>query len=61
MITLLDEAVKNKKFDSRVIERNLDRGVIKRNEMQAITKALPDDAANAEYITLEEIAKSSGK
>ncbi len=59
-MTLLHEAVDAKKFDNRVVARNVDRGVVTPGEAQKITDGLPDDAANAEYVSIEEIAQSEG-
>ncbi len=54
-MTLLHEAVAAKKLDTRMVERNLARGVVTAQEADTHTKNLPDDAANAEYITLEAV------
>lgn len=56
-MTLLDNAVEMKKFDSRVVERHLDRGIIKSSEYQKFVDSLPDDAANAERIDVDDLAK----
>lgn len=54
-MTLLHEAVEAKKIDVRMIERNLIRGVITSTEADAHTKGLPDDAANAEYVSIQSL------
>lgn len=58
-MTLLHEAVESKKFDTRMIERNVARGVLSSEEIEKNLKKLPDDAENAEYISLDEIAGES--
>jgi hypothetical protein len=55
-MTLLQEAVDAKKFDTRMVERNTTRGVISADDADKIIKKLPDDAENAEYISIESIA-----
>jgi hypothetical protein len=59
-MTLLHEAVDAKKFDNRVVSRNIDRGLVPPNDAKKITENLPDDAANAEYVSIEDIAQSEG-
>lgn len=54
-MTLLYEAVDQKKFDTRLVERNLARGVVTHAESQQNIQSLPDDAANAEFISVESI------
>ena len=55
-MTLLHEAVDSKKMDVRLIERNIARGVVSAEEVAKASNALPDDAENAEYISIESIA-----
>jgi polyhydroxyalkanoate synthesis regulator phasin len=57
---LLDEAIEAKKYDTRVIETNLGRGVISQAEAKTFVSELPDDSANAEWVTLEKIAQHEG-
>jgi hypothetical protein len=54
-MALLNEAVKNKKFDIRVIERNVQRGVVSQEEANRAQRDLPDDAENAQWITIDEL------
>ncbi len=54
-MTLLPDALESKKLDTRVVERNLVRGVIAQADLDKNLKALPDDSANAEYTNLEEL------
>jgi hypothetical protein len=56
-MTLLHEAVESKKLDVRVVQRNIDRGVIKAEDAEKSAKGLPDDAANAEWSNIDELAK----
>lgn len=55
-MTLLHEAVDVKKLDVRMVERNVARGVISAEEVDKAVKKLPDDADNAEYVSLETLA-----
>lgn len=55
-MTLLKDAVEAKKFDIRMIERNLARGVITAQDAQATSDVLPDDGENAEWISIETLA-----
>jgi hypothetical protein len=52
---LLNNATESKKFDTRVIERNLQRGRITPEEIQKSVDSLPDDAENADYIEIESL------
>lgn len=60
-MTLLHNAIEAKKFDSRVMERNLQRGLVKTDEVQASVVALQDDAEFAEYVSIDAIASGDGK
>ena len=56
MMTLLKDAMEAKKFDSRIQERSLQKGLLKAEELKKQTDLLPDDADNAEYVSIETIA-----
>ena len=56
---LLSESVEDKKFDVRMVEKNLARARVQMSEVDAVVRALPDDAENAEWITLEAIEAQS--
>jgi hypothetical protein len=55
-MTLLHDAVDFKKFDVRVIERNLDRGLVQPKEVEKFLKELPDDSENGEFVSVEKLA-----
>jgi hypothetical protein len=55
-MALLHEAVDKKKLDVRLLERNMARGVVTAAEVDQSIKALPDDAENAVYVSIEAIA-----
>jgi hypothetical protein len=55
-MALLHEAVEEKKFDVRVVERNVARGFITQEEAQKAGSNLPDDGENAEYVNVEALA-----
>ena len=61
MMTLLNDAVENKKFDTRMVERNVARQVISQDEVEKTLKKLPDDSENAEYISIESLANDTAK
>jgi hypothetical protein len=57
-MSLLHEAVNSKKLDTRVVERNVQRGVVRPEDVQKALKDLPDDAENAHYVNVEELAST---
>jgi hypothetical protein len=50
----LDKAMKNLKFDSRLVEHNLRSGTITKEDLQKHLAQRPDSGANAIKIELEE-------
>ena len=56
-MALLHEAVDEKKLDVRVSERNTTRGVITADELQKALDKLPDDADNAQWVSVEALLK----
>jgi hypothetical protein len=60
-MTLLHDAVEAKKFDTRVLERNLTRGVITDAEVKKAAQALPDDAAAGEFVSIESLTDSDDR
>lgn len=63
-MTLLDEAVYAKRLDTRVLERNLSRGVLDMNDFEEAVKNLPDDSENAYWSgigSLSDGEKDSGR
>ncbi len=58
-MSLLDQAILEKKFDTRILERNLNRGHIQTDEVEKSLKTLPDDAANAAWVNLETLAQET--
>lgn len=50
----LDKAMKNLKFDARLIEQNLASGQITKEEYEAYLKSLPDSGAQAAPLNLED-------
>lgn len=55
-MTLLFEASQEKRFDLRVVERNLRRGIVAPEEFKKSTDKVADDASNAEYTRIEDLA-----
>ena len=60
-MTLLSQAVEAKKFDTRLQERNIQRGLLKPDELNAQVGQLPDDSEFAEYVSLDSISQGDGK
>lgn len=60
-MALLHEAVDFKKLDTRMIERNITRGAISRQDYEKSVTELPDDGENAEWISLETILDEEGE
>lgn len=52
-MALLNEAVDFKKLDIRMVERNVNRGVLTQDEVDTAISQLPDDAENAEVVDLD--------
>jgi hypothetical protein len=52
-MTLLSDATEAKKYDVRVIERNVQRGITKAEDHDKFQKELADDADNAEFVSLD--------
>ena len=48
----LDKAIKNMKFDIRLMERNLKNGLITEKEYQEYLKSLPDNSQNVDLVNL---------
>ncbi len=53
---LLKDCVDQKKFDVRVIEKNLARGFVQIKEVDDTLGGLDDDAQTAEWVNTEELA-----
>jgi hypothetical protein len=56
-MSLLHESIDSKKFDTRMLEKNLVRNVVTDKEAKAHVEALPDDSENAIFINLDEVAE----
>lgn len=54
-MSLLHDAVQDKKFDTRVIEKNLSRSLVRQEEYDKFLKSLPDDADLADRISMDEL------
>jgi hypothetical protein len=60
-MALLHEAVEKKKMDTRMVERNVNRGVISQADVDAAVKALPDDAENATWVAIDSLIDDSSE
>lgn len=54
-MALLSEALKQKKFDVRMIERGYTKGHYSAAEVEKNQNQLPDDKENADHINLDEV------
>ena len=52
-MTLLQEATEQKKYDSRLVERSIQRNTLRQEELDQFVKNLPDDAENATFVNLD--------
>lgn len=56
---LLIDATEAKKFDVRLTDRHLERGLITQTELNKVTKDLPDDADNAGWVSVDTLAQAA--
>jgi hypothetical protein len=54
-MSLLYKAVSEKSFDTRVLDRNLERNLVAAKDFEKMIKDLPDDSINAEYQSIESL------
>jgi hypothetical protein len=52
-MSLLHEGFEAKKFDNRVVERNVTRGVVSQDDVSKTVRDLPDDSENAGWLDVE--------
>lgn len=57
-MSLLHDSILEKKFDTRMLDKNLVRNSVTDKEVKAHLEQLPDDAANAAYVSIEELDES---
>jgi hypothetical protein len=56
---LLREALEEKAFDLRLLDRNIRRGIIKTEDVKKMRADLEDDADLADYTSLDELEQSA--
>lgn len=44
-------------MDTRLIERNVTKGLLSHEEVQSYTQQLPDESENADWISVDELSK----
>ena len=54
-MALLHESIAEKKFDTRMVERNVQRTQLTAGEVEKYVKDLPDDSENLDVVTLEDL------
>jgi hypothetical protein len=52
-MVLLSDAVQFKKFDTRLVERSLSKGVLSSSELEVAVQQLPDDSENAIWVSVD--------
>jgi hypothetical protein len=55
-MALLHESVEFKMLDVRLIERNVARGVLTQDQVAKAQEQLPDDADNAEWVSIDSLS-----
>lgn len=60
-MTLLKKSVEGKRFDSRLVEKNVRRGVVSNSDVKSYVDSLPDDSANAVWVAIDEIDEASAR
>lgn len=58
-MSLLHDGILAKKFDVRMLEKNLTRGVVTDQEVKKFVEQLPDDSENAAFANVEDIENES--
>lgn len=59
-MALLSNAVKEKEFDIRMVQRGLSKGLILKDDVDKHHKKLADDSENADYLNLSTLFESIG-
>jgi hypothetical protein len=54
-MSLLHDSIQEKKFDVRMLDKNLVRNVITDKDLKTHLEQLPDDSANADFLNIEEL------
>lgn len=58
-MTLLSTATEAKKFDTRIMEKNLSKGLVRSEEIEKFVKQLPDDSSNAGRTTWTDLERQA--
>ncbi|MEW6058190.1 MAG: hypothetical protein AB1540_16420 [Bdellovibrionota bacterium] len=59
-MALLSEAIHEKEFDTRMVQRGLSKGQLLQDDLDKHLKRLTDDGENADYLNLETILEGIG-
>jgi hypothetical protein len=59
-MVLLSDAVQFKKFDTRLVERSLARGVLSSKDLEHAVAQLPDDSENADWVSVDSFDQDGG-
>jgi len=60
-MTLLHESIEQKKFDTRMLDKNLARGAVADRDVRAYIEKLPDDSENAQVVDIEKLSDPNTK
>lgn len=60
-MAFISKAYKEKEFDIRMVQRGLSKGLVLQADVEKHQKKLPDDAANAEFVSIEFLRESIGR
>ena len=58
-MSLLHDSIQEKKFDVRMLDKNLVRNVVSDKDVKSHLEQLPDDSENAAYVSIEELDNSA--
>lgn len=54
-MALLNQAIQDKKYDTRILERNQVRGIVNSQDAEKALKELPDDSVAGEWRNIDQI------
>ena len=57
-MSLLHDSIQEKKFDVRMLDKNLVRNVVSDKDVTTHLEQLPDDAENAVFTSVEELEQT---
>jgi hypothetical protein len=58
-MSLLHDSIQEKKFDVRMLDKNLVRNVITDKEVKTHFEQLPDDSENADFVSIQDLDENN--